>query len=144
MHVSNHLDRTISNDTPLEKIGYSNKSLRLIKPLKEENFETKPTMDFYKAYCAELENTIELLTENLIAKTEKLNELDRVQTENLELKMKLKRYTKIMSLAQFDTNGCQEELCLANKFKITEMKNKYDRMLKQQNNDKISKLILNE
>lgn len=141
---SRNLDKSISIESQIDKIGISNKFTKPLKPLKEENFETKPTIDFYKAYCAELESTVEFLTENMIAKTEKLNELDKLQTENLELTRKMKMFTKIMTLARSDSNSCQDDLCLANKLKISDMKNKYDKLSKQNNNNKISKLILNE
>ena len=61
-----NIDKTISMESPMDKFGIGNKSTKQPNNLKEENFDTKPTMDFYKAYCEELENTINFLTEDMI------------------------------------------------------------------------------
>ena len=132
INILNNIDKTLCNETPTGK---------KLKPVNEDVFQSKPNLDFYKAYCEELEKTIDELMEKLNVKTDKLMEMENIKTESLELKRKLKAYNKIMSLSRTDENFCEVEVCLANKLKLEEMKYKYDKILKEKNSEKLNNLL---
>jgi len=143
LHISNNSEKNF--ESHFDKLANNSKSSKTLKPLNEfENFDKKPTLEFYKSYCQELENIIENLMENMSYKTERLNEMEKIQTENLDLKRQMRIFTKTMSLAQADFDVCKEEICIANKLKLNEMKNNYDKILKIQNQNKLNKLIFDD
>ncbi len=136
----------LNESQTFDRFALTNRTSKLLKPLNEDNFDKKPTIEFYKTYCCELENTIEDLTENMIQKTEKLNEMQKIETENLELKRKMKMFTKIISLSQASEEGniCEDEICIANKLNLCNIQIKYDKILKNNSRMKLNKLVFNE
>ncbi len=102
-------------------------------------------MEYYKAYIEELENTLEELIEHLKEKSEKNLLFENLQTENMELKRKLNKFTKVISLSttDIDMDFCDEEICTANKLMLIDMKNNYNKLLKIRNNNRLDNILFN-
>jgi hypothetical protein len=102
-------------------------------------------LEYYKAYIEELENTLEELIEHLKEKSEKNLLFENLQTENMELKRKLNKFTKVISLSttDIDMDFCDEEICTANKLMLIDMKNNYNKLLKIRNNNRLDNILFN-
>lgn len=134
------MDKTLLTENLNEKIALI-KNSKNFKNSNEETYEKRPILEFYKAYCSELENTIEDLIENMNIKNEKLKHYEKLQTENLDLKRKIKMFTKILSISQTELKSCEDEICQANILKLCDLKHNYDNIIKNKNIAKLNNLL---
>ena len=98
-------------------------------------------MEYYRAYIEELETTLEELIENMKEKSDRNLIIEKLQTENMDLKRKVNKFTKVIAISQTDPEFCEEETCTENRHMLVDMKHNYDKLVKVKNINKLDNIL---